>query len=104
MTSMVVYYLAVVVVVLGSVGLRHAVRTAIARQAERDAAALAKAKFGRKYNTPEMGQPHDQRKAEIAHVVATRTDRRHRKVAASRAVAPSKPVAQPKVTPMRRAK
>jgi hypothetical protein len=52
----------------------------------------------------EVGQPHDQRKAEAAHLVATRTERRHRKVAASRAVAPPKPVAAPKVTPMRRAK
>ena len=100
----VVYYLIVVVLVLGTVGLRHAYRTALARQAARDEAALAAEKFGRRFLSVEVGQPHDQRKAEAAHLVATRTERRHRKVAASRAVAPPKPVAAPKVTPMRRAK
>lgn len=101
---MAIFYLIVAVIVLGTFGLRHAYRSALARQAARDAAALAAEKFGRRFLTPEMGQPHDQKKAEAAHVAATRTERRHRKVAASRAVAPPQPVAPPKVTPMRRAK
>lgn len=102
--SLTIFYLIVAVIVLGTFGLRHAYRTALARQAARDAAALAAEKFGRRFLTPEMGQPHDQSKAEQAHAVAARTERRQRKVAASRAVKPPKPVASPKVTPMRRAK
>jgi hypothetical protein len=79
---------------------------ATARQAAQDAAALVdphpampKAKFGAKFRTHEMGQPHDQAKAAVAHKLAKLAEKKQRKVAASRA--PVVKVAQPKPAKVR---
>jgi len=82
------YYTFVAVVVALCVVAVAWYRSATARQASRDQAALSKYDFGVKFNTPEVGLPHDQQKATAASKVAEKTARRQRKVAASRAVLP----------------
>lgn len=99
--TMPVFYLIVGLVLLGGSAARHWYRTAVAQRDARDAAALSACAFGAKFRTAELGQPHDQVKAEIAHRSATRVERRHRKVAASRVSAPKAPVPS-RVTPIRK--
>lgn len=104
---MTAYYLAVVVVVLVTVGTRRWYQSAVARMAARDEAALhgphpamETAKFGARHRTADLGAPYDQTKTTKQQTRLDASARRKRKQSAKLV---SEITAQPsKVTPMRR--